>query len=471
MLSTIIGKETRDIIGSTKFAVTFAVCATLILLSFYVGAKSYKVSQEQYEAATAENLRQLEGLTDWFGIQQHRIFLPPQPLEALVTGVSYDIGRTTEIQGRGELTATDSRFNEDPIFAIFRFLDLGFMFQIVISLFAILLGYDAISGEKERGTLRLAFANAVPRATYILGKLIGSFLALAVPLSVAIILGCLLLPLLGVPMSASDWVRLSLVIFAGLLYFGAFLTLSVFISSVTQRSSSSFLLLLVIWIMAVMIVPRASVLLAGRYVDVPSVDEIASQKSRMRAQLWEEHRRDLGSFKPTNTEDMEQMVSELNRFMEERADERDKKMMEFASRLNEDRFNRQQIQQKLAFNLARISPASSLTFATSALAGTSLALKSHYNKETTEYQTIYGNFMKEKTGINPGGRMMVIKTTMEGEEEPESIDPEELPKFVYKPIGLAESIEAATVDLGLLALFNILFFSGAFVAFIRYDVR
>lgn len=471
MLSTIISKEMREIIGSMKFAVIFAVCATLILLSFYVGAKSYKVNQEQYEAANAENLRQLEGLTDWFGIQQHRIFLPPQPLEALVTGISYDIGRTTAIQGRGELTATDSRFNEDPIFAIFRFLDLGFIFQIVISLFAILLGYDAISGEKERGTLRLAFANAVPRATYILGKLIGSFMALAVPLIIAIGLGSLLLPLLGVPMSASDWVRLSLINLAGLLYFAAFLTLSVFISSVTQRSSNSFLLLLVIWIVAVMIVPRASVLMAGRYVDVPSVDHIASQKSMMRAQQWQEHRGDFTSFKPSDTDDPDKMMDEMNRFMEDRADERDKKMLEFTSRLNEERFNRQQVQQRLAFNLARISPAASLRFATAALAGTSLDLKNHYHDEAMDYQAIYGNFLKDKTGINPGGRMIVIKTTMEDGEKPEPIDPEELPKFVYKSAGLAESIESAIVDFGLLALFNILFFTGAFVSFMRYDVR
>jgi len=471
MLRVIIEKEMRDIVGSTKFAVTFAVCAALILLSFYAGAKNYKVSRAQYEAATAENLRQLEGLTDWFGIQQHRIFLPPQPLEALVSGVSYDIGRTTEVRGRGELIATDSRFNEDPIFAIFRFLDLGFMFQIVISLFAILLGYDAVSGEKERGTLRLTFANAVPRATYILGKLIGSFLALAIPLIAAIALGCLLLPLLGIPMKSADWIRLSLVNLTGLLYFGAFLAMSVFISSVTERSSNSFLLLLVIWIAAVMIVPRASVLLAGRYVDVPSVDQIASQKSRLRAQLWEDHRKNIGSFKASETGDPEKMMNEFNRFMEEQADARDMKMREFADRLNEDRFNAQQEQQKLAFNIARISPATSLTLATAALAETSLALKNHYHEEAAAYQEVYGNFMKEKTGINPGGRMMIIKSRMDEDEEPERINPQELPKFVYRPIGLAASIQSATVDIGFLALFNLLFFSAAFVGFLRYDVR
>ena len=56
------------------------------------------------------------------------------------------------------------------------FLDLEFIVLIVLSLFAILFTYDAISGEKERGTLRLSFAGPVARHTYMTGKLLGSFL-------------------------------------------------------------------------------------------------------------------------------------------------------------------------------------------------------------------------------------------------------------------------------------------------------
>jgi ABC-type transport system involved in multi-copper enzyme maturation permease subunit len=298
MFKLIVEKELRDTIGSTKFALTFGVCAVLILLTFYVGAKNYQLSRRQYEAAIAENLRQMEGLTDWLMVRNHRLFLPPQPLAALVTGIANDLGRNIEVRGRGEVGAEDSRYGDDPIFAVFRFLDLDFVFQIVLSLFAILFAYDAICGEKERGTLRLSFANAVPRDKYILGKITGTFLALAIPLLIPILLGSLMLPVLGVPMAGEDWMRLALVIFAGLLYFGVFLTLSVFISAMTERSSSSFLLLLVVWIFAVLIVPRTSVLLAGRAVKVPSLDEHASQRARLAAQLWQEDRAKMSNFKP-----------------------------------------------------------------------------------------------------------------------------------------------------------------------------
>jgi len=271
MFKLLLEKELKEIVGTTKFAVTFGVCAVLILLAFYVGARNYEVSRQEYEGSVVENTRQMEGLTEWTGIE-HRIFLPPQPLAALVSGVSNDIGRTVNMEIRGELRSEDSRFNEDPIYAVFRFLDLEFIFSIVLSLFAILFGYDSINGEKERGTLALSFANSIPRDQYVLGKLVGSFLALVVPLMIPILIGCLMLPMLGVPMDGDSWLRLAMVIVAGILYFGVFLTLSVFISTLTQRSSSSFLLLLVVWIFAVLIIPIEAVVYGahGGYAEVHS---------------------------------------------------------------------------------------------------------------------------------------------------------------------------------------------------------
>src|SRR3972149_6480773 len=81
MLKLIIEKELREIIGSTRFAITFGACSLLLLLSFYVGAKNFQISVEQYDASKREDLRKLEGVTDWNMVRDLRTFLPPQPLE------------------------------------------------------------------------------------------------------------------------------------------------------------------------------------------------------------------------------------------------------------------------------------------------------------------------------------------------------------------------------------------------------
>ncbi len=470
MLSLIITKELRDIIGSAKFALTFGVCSVLIILSFYVGGRNYQVSREQYEAATRENLRKLEGMTEWMSVRDFRIYLPPQPIASIVMGVSNDIGRTADIRGRGEIRPDDNRYGDDPVYAVFRFLDLDFVFQIVLSLFAILFAYDAVSGEKERGTLRLSFANAVPRGTYIIGKLAGSFLGAGLPLLIPILIGSLILIVMGIPMAPTDWVRLALIVAAGALYFAAFLGIAVFVSTITQRSSNSFLILLAIWILTVLVWPRTAVLLAGRAVTVPGVDDLNSQKGRYTISLWEEDRKKMANFRAPENTPMDKMMAEFQKFMGNLGDEREKKMNDFSARLNEERANRLRVQERVALGLARVSPSAVVSLAAMEIAGTGIHMQEAYVEAAQQYQKTYAEFMKQKTGMNVGGGF-VFRVTTDDEPEKKPINVQEIPAFTFQSPPLIASLGAIAVDIGLLAVTALISFIAAFVGFLRYDVR
>jgi len=470
MIKFIIEKELREIIGSTRFAITFGACSVLLLLSFYVGARNFQISMEQYEASKREDLRKLEGVTDWNMVRDLRIFLPPQPMTSLVMGVSNDIGRTVEIRGSGELNGIESRYGDDPIYAVFRFLDLDFIFQIILSLFAILFAYDAVNGEKERGTLRLTLANAVPRSSYILGKMAGSFLALAVPLLIPMLLGILILVVMQIPMKGDDWIRLGLVVLAGYFYFTVFLSLGLLVSSRTEKSSTSFLYLLVFWILSVMIVPRTAVLLAGRAIDVPSVDQLASEKSRFSASLWQEQRKKMSEFRAPENTPPPKMMEEFQKFMSSLGEEREKKMSEFSERLNEKRLNKQREQEELAFSLARISPSAVFSLVSTTVAGTGIHLKDLYKAEAERYQESYAEFIRGKTGQNPSGGM-VFRFSTGDEEKKEPINPHEIPVFNFEKEPLSASFGSISVDFGILILCSLLFFAGAFRSFLHYDAR
>lgn len=474
MLKVIIEKEIRDILGSSKFVYTFIVCAVLILLSFYTGAINYKQSLAHWETAKTENLNSFEGMTDWFRVNENRIFLTPQPLAALVNGVSNDIGRTSNVETRGEIHPEDSRYNEEPVYAYFRFIDLEFIFSVVLALFAILLGYDAICGEKELGTLKLCLSNAVPRTKFLLGKFIGSFTILSTSLLLVIAIGTLLLPILGVHLNSDEWIRFGLIILAGLLYFGVFLALSIMVSSITQKTSTAFLVLLIVWIGTTLILPRAAVLIAGRAVDVPTVDEIGYQKAAFATERWREHINGIKDFEvppndPEDPESMNKMMNAFNKYMDSLSQARQDKLDEYYGRLNENRRNHEKERSKVAFALSRISPAASLSLATSTLAGTSPHLKDRFYEQSNNYQNSFIDFLTEKTGYNVGGGMIIMSDDSEEDKEP--IDATEIPAFTYEQPQLKEILGQTVPDLGLLALFNFIFITGAFIAFNRFDAR
>ena len=470
MFKIIFVKELKDIIQSSRFTISFAVCSVLIILSFFMGTQNYLASQAQYEAAYQENRNQIAANTEWIMVR-HTIMLPPQPLMALVNGISNDIGRNIEMSGRGELRSDDTRFNDEPLFAIFRFMDLEFIFGIVLSLFAIIFAYDAINGEKASGTLKLCFSNSVSRASFIAGKLAGSFVGLSVALMIPMLIGCAMLPLMGVELTPDEWIRLGLILLAGLAYFGLFLALAMGISAMTARPSNSFLFGLVIWIFAVLIVPRASVLISGRLVEVPNVDDITAQKNRYRTQLFEEDRPKMSHFQPTSSEPQE-VMKEFSAMMGDLSNTRQQKMEAFTERINEEYVNSRIRQEEIALALSRISPTSVFTLASTELAGTSLGLQNRFMTSAKDYQNLYGNFMSEKTGQNGvGGFRMVMISTDDDQEEKATLDPDEMPQFELAKTTVASAAGKSMLDLGLLVLFNILFFGGAFAAFLRYDLR
>ncbi len=470
MIKHIILKEIKDNLSSTKFIVTFSVCSVLILLSFIIGATNFKIAQMQYEAAKNENTRQLEGLTNWMMVNDYRIFLPPQPLAALVTGVSNDIGRTIEIGGTNDIQAEDSIFGDEPIFAIFRFLDLEFIFQIVLSLFAILFAYDSINGEKERGTLKLTFSYPVSRSDFILGKLFGSFFSLIIPLLIPFMIGMVILPALGVNLTSDEWIRLMLIILNGFVFTSVFLLLSIFVSALTEKSSNSFLYLLGGWIFFVMIIPRISFIAAGSIINVPSLDEINSQKARLSMQLWSEDRKAINSFSSTKTGNPEELMKEFNAFMQKMTKGRQEKIRELTERLYEERENKQNSMIRLAFGLASLSPVTSFSLSISTLAGTSVKLQEQFYKNAKDYKREYSEFMKKKTGMD-GSAFVIMRRLSDDDTKENKINLSEIPAFQFKKASLSENIAYTILYTGILFLFCIAFFAASFYSFRKYDVR
>jgi len=291
----LVEKELKAIILSPKFVATFAVCSILVLLSIYVGILDYKASVKQYEAATQLTEQEQRGQSSWMGLGT-RVFRKPDPLQIFVSGVNNDIGRLTSVNAFRPIKLRNSVYSDDPIYAVFRYLDFTFIVQVVLSLFAILFTYDAINGERESGTLKLTFANAVPRVQYVLSKFIGSWLALVIPLLIPILIGLLLLLLYNIPLTSEHWTKLFFLFAISLLFFTFFIAFGLLISSLTQSTSVSFLTLLVIWVTFVLILPRAGIMAAGQIRPVPSVAEIEGQQASFSQARWTKYGDELGAI-------------------------------------------------------------------------------------------------------------------------------------------------------------------------------
>ena len=70
----------------------------------------------------------------------------------------------------------------------------------------LIFAYDAIAGERERGTLRLVLAQPIGRGQILLAKYISAMACLLVPLILSLLFALLLLTR-SIPLSAADFLR------------------------------------------------------------------------------------------------------------------------------------------------------------------------------------------------------------------------------------------------------------------------
>jgi hypothetical protein len=103
-------------------------------------------------------------------------------------------------------------------------------------------------------------------------------------------------------------------------------------------------------------------------------------------------------------------------------------------------------------------------------------VKARYEDGMNEYRGTFNAYRdrKQKESGSSGGIRISFDTNSgikidTGREM--ALDLSDMPQFTHPRPSWSEVVSAAVVDFGLLGMVTLLAFAGAFVAFLRYDVR
>jgi len=168
---------------------------------------------------------------------------------------------------------------KNPLAGLLRIPDLVYVVSVVLSLLAILFAFDAISGEKESGTLRMVLSNAVPRDQVLLSKWIGGYLAPILPFLIAALGGFGYAWRQGaLDLKGETLQRLGLLLVVACLYISVFFTLSLFVSTMTHRAVTALFTCLLIWVVWILAIPNLAPVVAKIVAPAPSVEKINAEK-------------------------------------------------------------------------------------------------------------------------------------------------------------------------------------------------
>jgi ABC-type transport system involved in multi-copper enzyme maturation permease subunit len=463
MFKTLFVKEIREDFLSHRVVMGLVLCLILIPLGVYIGVRDYRIRLQAYQEAVRLYQDDHKTVQDILYKGGGKGFRPPSPFVFLSQGLDIVLPNVAESPSSPQLKSpVDLRLNnnqgsENLYASFYGPLDLAFMVSIIMTFLAVVFTFSGVSGEKEQGTLRQILGNSVPRSTIILAKasaqgviLIGAFLAAA-------LLSFIVLAVHGYNLFGPDGIfaETALALVLSILVIGAFINLGLLVSALTRQAVSAFIILLLCWVFLFGVFPKLSVVIAQLASPVKSQQLVLQEKNRLRLENEKDRVAEIEKIAESdnNTQERQDAVSAQYRA----------KLTEAFQVLDNDQMNRQNAQTQLVVNISRLSPASCYIRPMAEIARTGLMQLELYRQDVARFgaaldDKVYGQNkeFRQKSGINVG---------FKGDGS--------APAPIFQPnrIRTQDIINNILADALLLFAFNILFFSGAYVAFIRYDVR
>jgi hypothetical protein len=231
-------------------------------------------------------------------------------------------------------------------------------------------------------------SNSTRRGEILLAKIVGNYLVLLVPFIIALLAALIILNTSSVIIVSSSeiWPALVVIILITLLFILAMVSLGICVSTLTQGSIASIMMLFLVWVMAVLGIPKMSPMIAEAVYPIESRnvinlaqtiarEDIETEFNEKKSELYRRCRSEFGithrniSSSPRD-EAMKQANAKYDREVVALENERERRIANAVRKLEQDYRNKRSIQASLGVNLSRLSPVSCYTYLISGLART-----------------------------------------------------------------------------------------------------
>ncbi len=466
MIWHIAKRELYDNLNSLRFALTTVLLLGLMLTNAVVHLREQPLRVQKYLAAVTDARNGLEARADsLYELARKgpgKLYKKPSTLHFCAEGGDPFLAGAVEshhyfwengdLKSFWQMRYPAATLNLTNIRPDVTKIDWAFVIGYVLSLIALLFTFDAVAGERERGTLRLMLANSVPRHTVLGGKFLGALMSMSIPFALAVLINLLVLSTSStISLGTDAWGRLGIIFLVGLLYTCLFLALGLLVSTRVQRSTVSLVMLLLTWVTLVVFMPSVLALIASGFSSSISEDELRVMRKQINDKHLEEYRRVLGRSSS-------ETLHAGSKYVTHEAVEQE--------RLVEKRLDEQIAQVQHARSITRISPTAVLQHLLESFAGTGFERHLQFLENAQRYGNEYRKFIVDTDRGDPES-LHLIGVPKAMSQKP--VSPESIPIF-EDSISLSKDFNTAAIDLLLLTLFFVVLFSGAYLAFVRVEV-
>jgi len=501
MFLILIWRELLTNLMTFRFVVALVVTLLLIVANTVVLIADYERRLASYNTAVQQHAQKVLEAETYSEVEgKIRVDRPPNPLSIFNAGLDRRLGNSIHVRHTLVPTLWDmqSHSADNPLLNLFSNVDLVLIFQVILSLLALLFAHDAIAGEREAGTLRLTMTNPVSRPIILLAKYISAMACLILPLVMSLLLALILFSASGsISLSGDDWLRIGGILLISIIYLSVFYLIGLLISTLTRRTATALMLSMVVWSTLVLIYPGLIVFAVNRVWHTSSQLESAYGEIE---QIWEEFERERVDFlkrdpvagENTNSDILKgtgsggtaqpsdaitlkyfsaksRNLTKIDKASEPRIPYA-KTYYQFTEALRIRAAERTgQVRQKaleqayvrkanLTKNLMRLSPASMYDLATEAWAGTDFYSIADFILAVQRYRGTIINYFQDEE---------IFSARQWFASDQGKVDWRNLPQFSYQRADVSTSIKHASGDIACLLLINCVLFMVTILIFVR----
>ncbi|HYK91187.1 MAG TPA: ABC transporter permease subunit [Acidobacteriota bacterium] len=466
-MGTIIKRELLDQIQSIQFLVLSGASLLLFTVNALVFVKNYPVENSAYSRRVTETFAKSSTVNTELNQR-------PNPLRFVADGGDRYRPSGYSLNPGGFLRALPTgqiNFKMPDIPQ----LDWSFLIRIVFSLYVLLLGFNAISGEREQGTLRLILSNSVRRSELLVAKFVAILAMATAPL-----LGGGLISLIIVAinqpqiLTMANLARIALILPLTMCFLSVFVFMSLWVSSSVSRSSLVLLILLATWVLLTVIIPNTSGILAEKLSRAPSEYQMGRMVGPLiEKQVFDRIRAILSRAEKGQVSSAGEMRQEADKAYDEGQRDLVRHFSNYEAAMKD--------RAELSRRLTRISPAGLFQYALEDVMHAGKWREDDFLRDARNYAPIYDDYVLKKVGqlVGVSNFSFAVSTTIKGEDvilsspSPKEYqgDKSDFPRFQENRISPLQGVQRALLDLVGLLVWTIILAGLAFSSFLRADVR
>jgi ABC-type transport system involved in multi-copper enzyme maturation permease subunit len=468
----IVRKEVLENILSFRFILSLVLIIVIFAASGFVFVGKYRQRLQDYSEKTNKNLsgfREQSSQLYKLAFYGHELFRKPEPLTLCAEGFERSLPNYFKFD-MFKISLPEVRSRTNFLLPHFSDIDWVFIISVALSFVALIFTYDSVCGEKQAGTMRQMLACSIPRHKILLGKYVGAMFTVGIPLLAGLLFNLIIvISSEDVLIGGSHWLKIVAIIFLSFLYLSIFVVLGIFFSSRTAHSANCMVVLLLVWAGLVILIPSLGRIVSDTFCRSPTRVELDRKLEETHERIWqnaEKFGKNAGACYADRDHPGHNPPARARLVNAYRDAE---------NRVREEHHNRMIASTITARSLTCISPTVVYQRASEAVAGTGITWCPNVYRQIKRYQQDLEQFIRSKDAEDPDSLHLFFDeenlTDSWVSVSHKPVDFGTVPKFQEQDLALGESLKLAIWDIGLLALFNLMFFVAAFVSFLRYDVR